>query len=279
MAERKATHLKIGGTIRLYTDKEGFTCSGESILGALEFHPESDTMKCHECGGWYKSLASHVPQKHHMTAERYKEKHGLRQGTALVSEEIRVKNIKTALKYKPWEHSTAVQERRMSDAKKKRRKKKMRTAEILNRADSCHKQLLLRLKNLGQKLGRTPTHIEMVAAGLGRQALAWRYGSVRHALRLAGFEPRRTGRPDGSGGSLPIYTDEHLLATIKTFFRLHGRVPSHSDCRRGLLPAHTTFVRRFGGFGKAVKAAGFRPNPTGWHVALVRRGVRKEIAA
>lgn len=57
--------------------------SGHGRWGLLD-HDGDDRVMCHECGGWFRSLASHIWQAHGMSAADYRSAHGLARGTALV---------------------------------------------------------------------------------------------------------------------------------------------------------------------------------------------------
>lgn len=59
-------------------DKSGFGRYG--ILDGGD-----DRILCHECGKSYKRLGVHVTMAHDMTADDYKERHGIPRGTGLVS--------------------------------------------------------------------------------------------------------------------------------------------------------------------------------------------------
>lgn len=51
-------------------------------LGSLA--EDGDRLQCHLCGQWYRSLAAHVLQRHHLTAHEYRAAFGLSTSTALV---------------------------------------------------------------------------------------------------------------------------------------------------------------------------------------------------
>ena len=52
------------------------------------------------------------------------------------------------------------------------------------------------------------------------------------------------------------YTDQDLISKIKEFYNLHGRIPLKQEFN-----SFKTFQRRFGGWNKAIKLAGFDANP------------------
>lgn len=60
--------------------------SGHGRYGILD--TDEGRVLCHECGGWYRSVGSHVTRSHGITARDYKIRHGLPLGTALVSPDL-----------------------------------------------------------------------------------------------------------------------------------------------------------------------------------------------
>src|SRR4051812_15453353 len=79
-------YVLLKNTLSFYKDKEPFEGSGLSIKGGLEYDEADDTIKCHECGYWFKSLAPHLHMFHGMSVADYKKAHGLSSSTALISE-------------------------------------------------------------------------------------------------------------------------------------------------------------------------------------------------
>lgn len=57
---------------------------GYGRYGILDRDDEG-LLLCHECGRWWRHLATHVHYSHNMTAAAYREAHGLSTGTRLVS--------------------------------------------------------------------------------------------------------------------------------------------------------------------------------------------------
>jgi hypothetical protein len=49
------------------------------------------------------------------------------------------------------------------------------------------------------------------------------------------------------------YTDKQLIDFIENFAHINKRLPSYSDCKRGLLPPLSTYSTRFKGFKNALK--------------------------
>lgn len=60
--------------------------SGHGRYGVLD--TDGGRVLCHECGGWYRSVGSHVARSHGMAAREYKIRHGLPLSTALVAPDL-----------------------------------------------------------------------------------------------------------------------------------------------------------------------------------------------
>lgn len=82
----------IRGHVFDYAEKAPFVTSGKSVLGALEYNPETETVKCHECGEWFSSIGKHCFHIHEIPAVDYKVKHGLQQITPLDCPAITVRS-------------------------------------------------------------------------------------------------------------------------------------------------------------------------------------------
>jgi hypothetical protein len=57
--------------------------AGHGRYGRME--RQQDSALCHECGGWYASVGSHIRQAHDLTAADYRARYGLKRGEPLVS--------------------------------------------------------------------------------------------------------------------------------------------------------------------------------------------------
>lgn len=63
--------------------------SGYGTYGELD--RDYDTALCHECGGRYEALGSHVYRAHEMTADEYRQAHGLPRTLSLQSLELQAR--------------------------------------------------------------------------------------------------------------------------------------------------------------------------------------------
>lgn len=239
--------VKISEEIGWFPAKGPFAVSGVSIKGGIEYDPEEDKLKCHECGEWFSDLAAHAFARHQLKSDEYKLRHGLNLSSALCCERLRQCRIKGQRK-----SAESFNANRKKDGKHIRRKPRQHgnaSIERQNKLGLCADQLLEKLTACANSVGHTPTHVELKEYKLSRRALETRFGSVREALRIAGFMPRPQGR------NVLTYNRESLLAMVYKFKQLQGRWPTYSDCRRGLLPNRKTFYDHFGGWPKMLAIA------------------------
>jgi hypothetical protein len=182
-------HVLLLGAVFNRDDKEPFDASGFSLLGALEYDQNTDSVKCHECGEFRVKLGGmHLSVEHSMTAKNYRLKHGLCRKTPLRGlfgiDRESIERIKIVRHAPNKERFRQVRmEKIQPDLSIERR----------NVANKCRSQLLQRLRNLRNELGYTPRSVDLRDAGLFR-VLDSVFDSVAAALRLAGMEPRTRGQ-------------------------------------------------------------------------------------
>jgi hypothetical protein len=263
----------IGNDVFFYKDKAPFLVAGKSLSGALEYDDAEDKVKCHVCGSWFHSLAGHLIV-HGVTAREYKDTFGLPRSAALVAEKVRVHQ--SAMMSAP---ARIAHIRKLGHMNKHRKgepyvrkdfkygrhsktligkdKSKFPTIQYeLNRRRICPPQVIERLRNLAGRLGRTPSRMEIREDGIPVHSLDWYYGGHREAIVLAKLPVR-----EHKVGGWVKHTTAMLLTYLRSFYKIHGRVPRASDLRRGLIPARkTVYTLRFGSWNKALRRAGLTPN-------------------
>ncbi len=172
---------------------------------------------------------------------------------------------------------------------------KKNTPEMQNLRGTCPVQLIERLRNKYFELGRTPLHKELgfhnaltatygtmkqacAIAGIpyrdcieyirnffdingrlprhkdvGKNAL-WRNiqrYNYRELCRDALASDNHYRKPD----KRLFYTKEQLINFVRNFETIHGRKPSYSDCKRGLLPHLSRYSYHFGSWQNTLKIA------------------------
>jgi hypothetical protein len=107
-----------------------------------------------------------------------------------------------------------------------------------------NEKLRTELQRLGEELGEAPTFRAMEADGeYDPTTYIRRFGSWNDALELAGFEPRTD------------LTEDDLLADLRELADELGKQPSQREMNDHGEHSHTTYVRAFGSWTKALEAA------------------------
>jgi predicted metal-dependent hydrolase len=118
--------------------------------------------------------------------------------------------------------------------------------------------LLDNLKQLAEKLGRTPNATDIKEQGnVCAEVYTKRFGSLGKAQKAAGLVPNKRG-------ATKKYTDEYLLNYLKELAVKLGRAPYIKDIIKAGEVSCFSYVSHFGLFSNAVKAAGLVPNKTGF---------------
>ena len=161
--------------------------SGHSTLGALEYNPEHDVVKCHDCGEWFKELGVHCFRTHGVKAATYKAEHGISFGSSLSaigSRKLRAKNLhKRGLVGK---HPFKKKHEPFGNARY--------SPEVRNLHMSCTAQLMAKARQLALQLNRTPTAEEMRENGMHHGTIKKAFGlSISDYLLSLGIKPRPRG--------------------------------------------------------------------------------------
>jgi hypothetical protein len=232
-----------------YKEKAPFAKSGKSLAGAVEYYPDLDLMRCHECGCWVKSLAHHVG-RHHMPVHEYKRKHKLKMTSSLVSESTRGKMIAAAQKRLAAGGGFQPSNLFGAQANKYKARTSSRPLEVRNSRRECKLQVIEDLIKLADRLKHSPTDKELKANRISKAALEFHFGSANTAYQVAGLERNR-----GAGPGIRMYSREELVSFIRKVYQSKGRAPNRSDMRRRLLPTEKPYYRVFGTWKAALQEA------------------------
>jgi predicted transcriptional regulator len=241
----------IRGIMYPWAEKAPFVVSQKSVKGALEVKPETGELKCHECGEWFESLGAHL-RWHGIKAAEYKNKHGLRSATKLVSRQIQDRMAKWNRQHpnaKFGNHS------RKSMARPKRKAPAEFSYEFRNEKGSCAAQALEKLQRMASQLGRWPKDKEIRASmGVKLVDLQKLFGckDVRSLWQKVGLTVKPTIRQAAAVG---ILSTEFLIEELRDFKPRYGRYPTKEDLGTRL-PNNKTFERHFGSFKSAMFDAG-----------------------
>lgn len=144
--------------------------NGFGFMGVVAEDSKTGVLQCHCCGKWYEQLPTHYSVKHKMSGEQYREKYGLLTHTALKSKRIRL--IQSAVISKLQKAGKMnVGNRKNNNGKKygftkdnkyaDNRKGKPKAMESQNRHGVCDLQIMEKILELGKKLGKTPTLVDI----------------------------------------------------------------------------------------------------------------------
>jgi predicted transcriptional regulator len=243
--------------------------NGHGYYGAISITMDGEKMQCHVCGDLFSSVQAHAWQRHNLTADQYREKYKLAHETGLISEAERDRRKFKTLEWlgKQTEEDKAeflqkAKERYQAYLRNKRGKRIQPkiTLETKNKRGTCPDQLLAKIKECKKALGEVPSKIQFIEyCGSQRfvHLIYKTYGSWSNALKMLGMQPKQSKIEENQ--TKPRYTNEELLEYITIFFQENGKVPTYTDCKRGLLPSYDIYERRFGSFPKAREIAGLEP--------------------
>lgn len=200
------------GQIMLYNYKEPFmefydkaTGEGYGYEGVLVADAGGDVVQCHFCGKWFSILQWHIKKEHNLNARLYKEKTGLTQSTALISENYREKLV--LLKRQRGNLGKNLRPGVKHDEETKKKigatlRKNVR--QVQNGKGTCPLQLKYKFMNLWEKLGRQPTskEYERQPNGSNRETCIRVFGSWEKFIlecggkRLSGLKESQRSRKE-----------------------------------------------------------------------------------
>lgn len=245
----KQRYVIVCGEVFRWEEKEPFVTSGKSVLGALEYDREAETVKCHECGEWRRTITNWHLLLHSLDTKEYKARHGLFRKTALMSPECRsalrmARKLNNGTNRKvcggnnpgllAWKASGS---KRVNSG----------AAEGKNLHGVCREQVLAAIRTK-VVCGRCPTVLDVGTRFAN--AATKHFGSWADACMAAGLRPNH-----GRGRSR--LDRSTLLETLRDFYVLNKRVPRSADCKSSSrLCSWETYKRGFGSWGAALEMAG-----------------------
>lgn len=237
---------------------------GFGYYGAVSISLGSESkMQCHACGELFHDVARHARDIHKIFAREYREKYQLAYTTALISETLRLKKKEA---YQKWWLSLTSARREKEIKRSKANKGYLNrnhenqpklTLEDKNKRGACPDQLLQKVRDCMDELGHQPSKRQFIDWCDGSQRythlIRATFGTWDNMLKMLGLQ--RLRNPGASNGRHSL-SDEELLETLSIFAQEFGRIPSATDCKRGLIPDYAVYGRRFGGLEQARKLAG-----------------------
>lgn len=166
---------------------------GYGFIGIIAEDSKTGQLQCHKCGKWYEQLPTHLV-KHEMSGLQYRKKYGLLMGTALKSKRIRLIHSRVCKASQEAGKMIVGNRKGFGFAKGNiyagNRKGKKKAQESQNKYGVCDLQITTKIINLSNKLGKTPTLID-IKKEYGSSIIAimyQRYGSYikycREELKL-----------------------------------------------------------------------------------------------
>ena len=251
--------------------KKGFGYQGV-LLGTVD----GTGLQCHICGKIFAGLSAHIRQAHKVSIPDYRKTFELAGSTRLVSESERQRLKMATLK---WLQSMSKAEKdafwanrmksfraweKISAKERSRLMSHPHTLETKNKRGICPDQLLETIKEVKKSLGRTPSKKEFIDHWESQRYVHLIYktfGSWEKAVKMAGLSLRKHTI---IGGHKRRYSNEELLEYLQIFYKEERKIPTHTDCLRGIIPGYATYRRAFGSLPKAREAAGIYEKPTRW---------------
>lgn len=228
-----AHEVIINQKVFLYKDKAPFVTSGHSTMGALEYDSATDSLKCHECGEWFRHVGAHAYSAHGLTSRQYKSAHGLRMKTPLIGPNVRRRLRISGLKCVKQALSAGRRTRFVARTGSGLLRRKSGTQyEARNERGSCEAQVIESLRRLAKYHGRTPTIDEMRDSGVNTQSSEKLFGKKMYEILLMiGLEPRAPGERTFEQQAIRAVVAPAVDASDRQFPRFSGIEPGPSPTR------------------------------------------------
>ncbi len=280
LMSKKNKIVEVGGEfLTFYHYKEPLKQIPKSIgygfYGALLSTPDGKKIQCHVCGKLFTELQAHARQAHGIKNRDYKEMFQLAYRTALVSEEERMLRKEKTIAFFATlsEHEKEEIKRksrigyrvyRQSQITNPRTQPEIRL-ETKNKRGTCPDQLLEKIKEVAKHVGRNPSKVDFIDYWQSQRYVHLIYktfGSWSKAKEMAGYG--EIEQKTVKGFKKKAYSKEELLEYLQIFYQENGKVPTETDCRRGLVPDSLIYRRHFGSLPKARELAGLYDEVGRW---------------
>lgn len=251
----------VDGQIIFYEDyKEPLKAvpNGFGYMGTIAVTENREKIQCHICGNLYRSLGGHL-RLHKTNSRDYKIEFGLPLDAALVGDDLRVERQQNAISNsigRPEEIKKYNEKVKKEGLKHGGHKMTLKTR---NKKGICPDQVLEKILDLKEKIGRTPSLDEFHEEYSGKylSPIIYQHGSWLEAIKKLGLQSRK---------ELRTVNKLKLLQDLVDFKEKHGRIPTTSDFKRGFLRDKNVYIRQFGTLNNARIEAGLNailPMPFG----------------
>lgn len=133
--------------------------SGYGFMGVVVQDAKSDFLECSICGGWFENLPTHI-RKHKLTSVEYKKQFGLMSNTALKSDRLRLLQSKVMIGLRKKNKKNRPKFAKNNKWTSNRKKTKI-GAEYKNKYGVCDLQIMNKIRELHNEMGKTPTLIDL----------------------------------------------------------------------------------------------------------------------
>lgn len=188
--------------------------TGFGFEGVVLEDAKSGKIQCSICGEWFEQMAMHLRFAHKINSADYKKRFGLLQSTALKSKRMRLAQSKIIISLRKSNKKCRYKFEK-NNLFAGNRKNKPKAEESKNKYGVCDLQIMQRIIELKEELGKTPTLIDLRDRyGFGFVTLLHkRYGSYVSYCRENGFDPNFSNYN-------PKYSRNYFIEKSK------GKIPS-----------------------------------------------------
>jgi hypothetical protein len=134
--------------------------TGFGFKGVVIEDSKNGKIECSVCGKWFSQVSHSHLETHGLTATEYKRKFGLLTSTALKSKQMRINQSKVMIELRKNNKNNRYSFKR-GNSYSANRKGNPKSVESKNKFGVCELQILERVKELAQELGKTPTLIDL----------------------------------------------------------------------------------------------------------------------
>lgn len=192
LTSRKIKYNSPSGFVHIgkYTPPFEKNDTGFGFKGVLVEDFKSGKLQCSICGEWFEQLHVHLNFIHNINGSDYKKQFGLLQSTALKSKKMRLKQseVMIAMRKSHKKHRMKFEKNNLFASN---RKNKPKAEESKNKYGVCDLQIMAKVTELRNELGRTPTLIDLKERYGGGfiHHLHKRYRSYVTYCKENGFDP------------------------------------------------------------------------------------------
>jgi len=233
--------------------------AGHGYLGVMRQNSDGSRVQCHDCGGLYGSLQTHIRRTHGISAREYRDKYGLLMKTPLHSAQ-RTEKLRAAIisrKINQWLNvKTSPKEIARKALAARLRKGRgshfTQKAEYKNKHGTCKEQLAQRIRKEAARQGKDVRRVSAAKIPSVLYQLCWKhFGTWRRAKMFASGFSRRECHGNCK------WQQNDILPAFRAFRKRLHRFPYSRDLGRDGLPSLSALRRAFGNLNDVRMALGW----------------------